>query len=73
MAFDVEALFRLWTDPLPEGPAAEDAFRTLYTDPVVVNGVPLTAADLVSRARAMQGSSSRSSARSSTWWKATAR
>jgi hypothetical protein len=54
MAFDVEALFRLWTDPLPEGPAAEDAFRTLYTDPVVVNGVPLTAADLVSRARAIQ-------------------
>ena len=55
MTFDVEALFRLWTDPLPEGPAAEDAFRTLYTDPVVVNGVPLTAADLVSRARAIQG------------------
>ncbi len=54
MAFDVEALFRLWTDPLPDGPAAEDAFRTLYTDPVVVNGVPLTAADLVNRARAMQ-------------------
>jgi len=39
---------------LPDGPAAEDAFRTLYTDPVVVNGVPLTAADLVNRARAMQ-------------------
>ena len=55
MGFDVEALFRLWTDPLPEGPAAEDAVRTLYTDPVVVNGVPLTAADLVSRARAIQG------------------
>ena len=47
MGFDVEALFRLWTDPLPEGLAAEDAVRTLYTDPVVVNGVPLTAADLV--------------------------
>ena len=55
MGFDVEALFRLWTDPLPEDPAAEDAVRTLYTDPVVVNGVPLTAADLVSRARAIQG------------------
>ena len=55
MAFDVEALFRLWTDPLPEGPAAEDAFRTLYADPVVVNGVPLTAGDLVGRARAIQG------------------
>ncbi len=39
---------------MPDGPAAEDAFRTLYTDPVVVNGVPLTAADLVNRARAMQ-------------------
>ena len=55
MAFDVEALFRLWTDPLPEGPAAEDAFRAVYTDPVVVNGMSLSAADLVNRARAMQG------------------
>jgi hypothetical protein len=54
MAFDVEQLLRLWTDPLPEGQAAEDAFRALYTDPVQVNGAFLTAADMVARARALQ-------------------
>ena len=55
MPFDVERLLRLWTDPLPEDDdAAADAFRQLYADPVPVNGVPLTAADLVARARAMQ-------------------
>jgi len=54
MSFDIERLLRLWTDPLPDGPAAEDAFRSLYTDPVVVNGGSLTAADMVSRARALQ-------------------
>jgi len=54
MAFDVDRLLRLWTDPLPGGPAAEEAFRAVYTDPVTVNGVALTAADLVARARALQ-------------------
>ena len=54
MAFDVDQLLRLWTDPLPDGDAAEDAFRTLYTDPVCVNGGQLTAADMVARARALQ-------------------
>ena len=55
MAFDVERLLRLWTEPLPEdGGAAAAAFRELYTDPVTVNGTPLTAGDLVARARAMQ-------------------
>jgi hypothetical protein len=54
MAFDIDRLLRLWTDPLPDGAAAEDAFRTLYTDPVRVNGGSLTAADLVARARALQ-------------------
>jgi uncharacterized protein YndB with AHSA1/START domain len=55
MPFDVERLLRLWTDPLPEDDgAAADAFRQLYTDPVPVNGAPLTAGDLVARARAMQ-------------------
>ena len=54
MRFDVERLLRLWTDPLPAGPAAEDAFRELYTDPVTVNGGSLTAADMVTRARALQ-------------------
>jgi ketosteroid isomerase-like protein len=54
MAFDVDGLLRLWTDPLPEGPAAEEAFRAVYADPVTVNGAPLRAADLVARARALQ-------------------
>jgi hypothetical protein len=54
--FDVERLLRLWSDPLPEADdAATDAFRQLYADPVTVNGTPLTAADMVARARAMQG------------------
>jgi len=56
MAFDVERLLRLWTEPLPAGDdAAADAFRELYTDPVTVNGTPLTAAQLVARAREVQG------------------
>src|SRR4051794_40538842 len=55
MAFDVDRLLRLWTDPLPDDDAdAAAAFRELYTDPVSVNGASLTAADLVARARALQ-------------------
>ena len=53
--FDVDRLLRLWSEPLPDGGAAEEAFRAVYTDPVTVNGTPLTAADLVTRARAVQG------------------
>jgi predicted ester cyclase len=54
LAYDIEALLDLWTD-LPADPAAAvDAFRTLYTDPVMVNGNRLTAEDLVARARALQ-------------------
>jgi hypothetical protein len=56
MAVDVEALLRLWTDPLPpDDAAAAEAFRGLYADPVTVNGTTLTAADLVGRARVLQG------------------
>src|SRR3954454_6230387 len=55
MAFDVDRLLRLWTDPLPDDAAAAlDAFRALYTDPVSVNGTDLTAEDLVARAHALQ-------------------
>jgi predicted ester cyclase len=53
--FDVAGLLRLWTEPLPDDDgAATAAFRAVYTDPVVVNGAPVTAADLVTRARTMQ-------------------
>ena len=51
---DIDALLRLWTEPLPAGDAAQDAIRTMYTDPVKVNGNWLTAADLVARAAALQ-------------------
>lgn len=52
---DVEKLLRLWTEPLPQDDeAAADAFRRMYADPVTVNGTPLSAADLVARARVMQ-------------------
>ena len=56
MAFDVERLLRLWTDPLPSDDESSAAvFGELYADPVTVNGTPLTAADLVGRARVLQG------------------
>ena len=55
MAFDVERLLRLWTDPLPADDAsAARAIGELYADPVIVNGASLTAADLVGRARVLQ-------------------
>jgi hypothetical protein len=55
MPFDLERLLRLWTDPLPDDEeAAVAGFREVYSDPVTVNGTPLTAVDLVTRARVMQ-------------------
>ena len=54
MAFDVDRLLRLWSEPLPDDAAAAAAFRELYTDPVTVNGAPVPAAGLVVRARALQ-------------------
>jgi ketosteroid isomerase-like protein len=53
--FDVDRLLALWTTPFPDDRAAEAAFREVYADPVVVNGVPVPAAGLVARARALQG------------------
>jgi predicted ester cyclase len=55
VAFDVDRLLRLWTDPLPDDDAAAAAaFGELYTDPVLVNGAPLSLAGMVARARALQ-------------------
>jgi ketosteroid isomerase-like protein len=55
VAFDVERLLRLWSDPLPvDDRAAAAAFQELYADPVTVNGTPMSSADLVDRARAVQ-------------------
>jgi len=54
MSFDVDAMMRLWSEQLPDSDEdAAAAFRELYTDPVVVNGAELSAADLVARARAV--------------------
>jgi hypothetical protein len=50
----IDRLVRLWAEPLPEGAAAESAFRELYADPVIVNGAELSVADLVARARSLQ-------------------
>jgi hypothetical protein len=56
MAFDVERLLCLWTDPLPpDDAAAARAFAELYADPMTVNGTPLAVSDLVGRARVLQG------------------
>jgi SnoaL-like polyketide cyclase len=44
----------LWQDPVPDGEAALDRFRSVYADPLVVNGTGSTVADLADRARAMQ-------------------
>jgi ketosteroid isomerase-like protein len=55
MGFDVDRLLRLWSEPLADDGAAAAAFRELYTDPVTVNGAPVGAAELVVRARALQG------------------
>jgi ketosteroid isomerase-like protein len=54
MAFDPDALLDLWTNPPAITADAVQAFRELYHDPVVVNGSPIPAADLVARARVLQ-------------------
>lgn len=48
-----ERLFALWIDPPADDDAALAAIRALYTDPVEVNGTPLTAVDMLARARAL--------------------
>ena len=50
----VDALFGLWLTPI-EGPEAYDAFAEVYCDPVIVNGGEMKLADLVVRARTLQG------------------
>ena len=50
----VEALVRLWTQPVAASADALAAFGNTYTDPVSINGVDVPLADLVERARALQ-------------------
>jgi ketosteroid isomerase-like protein len=54
VAFDVDRLLRLWSEPPADDAAAAAAFGELYTDPVTVNGAPVAAAGLVVRARALR-------------------
>ena len=49
----VERLMALWIAPPADDAAALAAFRALYTDPVTVNGTPVTAAALCDRARTL--------------------
>jgi predicted ester cyclase len=46
----------LWLAPPADDDDAVAAFRTLYTDPVQINGVAMSAAELVARARALHAS-----------------
>jgi len=51
----IDRLLAAWAEPLPADPAgARERFAALYSDPVQVNGQPLSVDDLVARARAMQ-------------------
>jgi len=50
----LERLLPLWAQPVDSRDDAVAAFRTVYADPVVVNGAEMPIADLVSRARSLQ-------------------
>jgi hypothetical protein len=49
----VNRALRLWGEPLPEGDAALALFRTVYTDPLDVNGESTPLQVLLDRARMM--------------------
>ena len=51
----VERALDLWTEPIPAGDAGQAAFRAVYADPLLVNGTLTPLADVVSRARMLQG------------------
>ena len=50
----VERLLACWEEPVDERADPEADFRTVYHDPVTINGVATPVADLVRRARALQ-------------------
>lgn len=51
---EIDRLMALWADPPADDDGALAAVRALYTDPVRINGVPMTAVDLLTRLRGMQ-------------------
>ena len=50
----LERALDLWQAPVPEGDAGVARFRTVYADPVTVNGTPTDLVVLVERARMLQ-------------------
>ena len=50
----LERLLPLWTQPVDSRDDAEAAFREVYADPVVVNGIETPVAELVRRAGTLQ-------------------
>ncbi|HEX6869814.1 MAG TPA: ester cyclase [Micromonosporaceae bacterium] len=52
----LDALLRLWVEPPDQRADAEADFRSMYAEPVLVNGAPLLVADLVARAHALHQS-----------------
>lgn len=52
----LQRLLRLWTEPVGDSSAASAAFAQVYADPVMVNGMPMTMAQLADRARSLQQS-----------------
>ena len=51
----VDRALALWSTPLAQGDAALAAFRSVYADPLTVNGSSTPLQVLVDRARMMQG------------------
>ena len=54
MATIVEHALRLWTQPVPQADDGVAKFRTVYADPLTVNGIDTPLVDLVERARMLQ-------------------
>jgi predicted ester cyclase len=56
MAFDIEGLLAVWSEEPGSEAEAAAALSAFYTDPVVVNGTPITIPDLVTRGAALRAS-----------------
>ena len=54
MSSFIDRALALWSEPLPSGDAALEAFRAVYADPLMVNGTPTALMVLVERAQMMQ-------------------
>jgi hypothetical protein len=49
--FAAQALLGLWAVPPDDRPDPEAAFAAVYTNPVLINGTPMSVPDVVQRAR----------------------